>query len=450
MRHHIFAALIVFGALALPALSGSPRGPQERSGTNPRSNPAGGNQTATAKIRTILEYGFRRGRRGLQDAGSQARSARLGKGTDPRVSYAYGIVLLKHLKYRGALEQFGSAVEAGNGSYLPAWKAQIRTRFLLKQYDAGLKDAEKLARRLQHPSVPWSDTESRSGAHWLGRVVGYFAIPKVDLVNSETLSSREAVLRKILGEDLEQAFDGGQASIKQEYDEQRANLNLAGAVIEAKQKDKLKQKAEKLESRRQLVKQQAETVEMTAKEWRNWLNEQLELTDKQLSVLKKDHAVLDAATNAISRQMNDIQLEMRRLSVQSQFSSRRGQRQRDRRYERLIQLLDNQLLKYQSQRVALVRRTQGVIAQARSVIAKRSAAMQRYQKATGQLLKTDKTLRKWSMVLKKAKEKQATKAAKESPQARVLARRLVAISTYFPLDPEAEKQRLLEEIAPAP
>ncbi len=91
-----------------------------------------------------------------------------------------------------------------------------------------------------------------------------------------------------------------------------------------------------------------------------------------------------------------------------------------------------------------------MIAQARSVIAKRSEAQQRYQNATGQLLKTDKTLRKWSMVLKKAKEKQAAKAAKESPQARALARRLVAISTYLPLDPKAEKQRLLDEIGPAP
>mgnify|MGYP007026210591 CR=1 FL=1 len=168
---------------------------------------------------------------------------------------------------------------------------------------------------------------------------------------------------------------------------------------------------------------------------------------------KKDYGVLDAATNAISRQITEVQFEMRRLSMQAQFAFRQRRRLRedDRhncRYEYLYQQLDNQLEKYHLQRLTLFRRSQGVLAQARSVVAKRSEAQQRYQNATGQLLKKDKTLQKWSAVLKQAKEKQAALAAKGSPHARALARRLVAISTYLPLDPQAQKQLLLEEIDP--
>jgi hypothetical protein len=453
MQRPIIAALIFLAALALSVLTGASADPHDRSATNARRNPAGENQTATASIRAVLDDGFGRGQRGLQDARSHAQSADRGEGTDPRVPYAYGIVLLKHLKYRDALEQFEFAAAAGNGAYLPASKARIRTRFQLKQYDAGLKDAEELARRLRYRSFPWSDSKSRSGAHWLGRVIGYFALPKVKLVNSKTLSSREAVLRKLLGEDLQQAFDGGRTSIEQEYEEQQASLNLEGAALAAKRKDKLKQEADKIESRRQLVKDQAKTVNLTAKEWKNWLDEQLELTNKQLAVLKKDYGVLDAATNAISRQITEVQFEMRRLSMQAQFAFRQRRRLRedDRhncRYEYLYQQLDNQLEKYHLQRLTLFRRSQGVLAQARSVVAKRSEAQQRYQNATGQLLKKDKTLQKWSAVLKQAKEKQAALAAKGSPHARALARRLVAISTYLPLDPQAQKQLLLEEIDP--
>ena len=114
----------------------------------------------------------------------------------------------------------------------------------------------------------------------------------------------------------------------------------------------------------------------------------------------------------------------------------------------MYEKMESKLEKCQLKSLTRCRRSEGVLAQARSVVAKRAEAQQRYQNATGQLLKKDKTLQKWSEVLKQAKEKQAALAAKGSPHARALARRLVAISTYLPLDPQAQKQLLLEEIDP--
>jgi hypothetical protein len=79
-----------------------------------------------------------------------------------------------------------------------------------------------------------------------------------------------------------------------------------------------------------------------------------------------------------------------------------------------------------------------------AVLERRSAAVARYEAATGELVKQSDTLRKWNKILdKKDKNLPNAKPAKSSTM-NALESRLRALKTYIELDLEAEKQRILD------
>ena len=84
--------------------------------------------------------------------------------------------------------------------------------------------------------------------------------------------------------------------------------------------------------------------------------------------------------------------------------------------------------------------------QAIAVFGNRKKAIAEFEKATGQLVKQNASLRKWELRLK-AEEGRNNEKSKKGPQsARLRRTRLGSLGTYIPLDLESERNRILDSI----
>ena len=121
----------------------------------------------------MLDAGFHRGRSSLATAEKHYQAAGRIAANDPRLPYAYGLILLKHLKYGEALDAFAQALRFDETPYLPAWQATIWQLMRSKKHEAALERVAELANQLERPDLDWLDDQRRLDcAAWMGRVVG--------------------------------------------------------------------------------------------------------------------------------------------------------------------------------------------------------------------------------------------------------------------------------------
>jgi hypothetical protein len=442
------AASILLISLALmgSAVRGeepAPASPEPQAAAAPPADAA-----SAEAIRTILDAGFRTRAAGATAATPPAAAA----GRDSRVEYARGLVLLKQLKHRDAAAAFQAAASS-RPPYLPAWQALIRTQLTLKEGDAALEQAERLAAQIADPAVPWSDEVRREAAAWLGRVAGYLALDGVELVDPPALrTAHETRVRLALDEPLWDAWSRGRESIHRAHQALLKERAAARATIAADQEEQHQGRAAEIEAERTELDEKTETLKLTAREWQAWLDEQLSQTEKKLTALQKDFATLDAAAREVSNEIFRQQQELASLRLRPEVNlpgtSLASQRSLQIQQEALER--QTQIARLQAQFDGLAARANTVSAQARALLAQRTAAAKRFERATGQLARQDATLRKWSQLLDKAANRNEPKAAAESNQYRLLSGRLTLVATYFELEPDAERKRLLEEVEAAP
>lgn len=419
----------------------NPNGPAVAETANAHSAP---DPADARRVREILERGFASRRTGLSAAQAPYQAARLRPDYDPRVDYAYGLVLLRHLKYREAVEQFESAVKAGRRPYLPTWQALISTRVRLKERDAALKDAEKLARVLADPESSWIGPHSPAdGAFWLGRLIAAYSLADVLSDHAPQLTELDALVRKLFDADLSEAYQKGRRSIERDYQDEIKRLEELRTVVAEKKQQRAEQRQAERENRKQQLEAQAENLEMTAKEWQAWIDEQLEDCDKQLERLEKDYKVLEKSAERVSSAMLELQREMTIAQLAQAADTRQ---RRDQEYFAPMLQLESQMRRYQAQYAQLAAKAKAVTDEAKNVLAKRKAAKGRFEKATGQIEKNDRTLQKWNKLLEKDAQKKPAASAAGASAIRTRKRRLTKISNYLRLDVKAEKQRLLEEL----
>jgi len=93
----------------------------------------------------MLDEGFQSGPKHLQAAQKKLAAARTLAGEDPRIDFAYGLVLLRHGQSRQAAAQFELAIGRPGATYQPAWKALIWTHLTDRQYEKGLGRLDEFA-----------------------------------------------------------------------------------------------------------------------------------------------------------------------------------------------------------------------------------------------------------------------------------------------------------------
>ncbi|MBT6156525.1 MAG: hypothetical protein HOL01_04260 [Planctomycetaceae bacterium] len=396
--------------------------------------------SSAGELRQVLREGLVR-KGGLAAIDRQIESVRAQHPGDARLHYIHGLILTGRLRQKDAVAHFVTTIRADK-TCGPAWKSLIKIRLVEKSADDLCDELVGLAEALAKTKLDWKQIDRRELAAWLGRVHGFLLLREIEIVSASALEHHIAIVRRRLPVKLHADYAVGRQRFIVDYGAQVADIELAVAAKDVKAAQKATTERKELLDRKQDLDRKAETSLQTQKQWASWLEEQLSTSEKRLETLKEDYQALEAAHRRLSGLRLQTQLDAQRL----RFDYSRGgftPLEIDRqpallRYDQEIQRFDNE-------RFSLRQQASRVMVTARGVLQDRVAATRRYEKATGDLKKTDATLSRWQKALNRSSLKVEQKAATTNNKKRML-KRLARPATFFELDARAEAEHFLQKL----
>jgi hypothetical protein len=403
-----------------------------------------------------FEVGFVVGPKRLQEAQKHLSQARRMAPRDARIDYALGLVFLKQTQLKQATAQFQAAIEMDE-SYWPAWQAAIWAQFADKRFEPGLKQLVEFA-ELVHKSAPADEVSEaqRDAARWIGQVL--VALSNADAKRHEKLVTEhiDSVL-KALGEDLWDSLEEGRDAINEREFARGQAEGMARQAAEKSDKIRRERKTALLDKNIEGAAKAKEDNEKTKEEWKTWLDDELASSDKQLGKLERDYKFLDQRAASLNQSIilagqEITAMELALSTINPRTANPLAMQNAQQQYVQR----QNQLLSYQMDYNTTLGRMSEV-AQAGSVATEQRAnTIARYEKATGELVKKNAGLDKWSDRLKNEKQKVAVnkpaKGTKNGVADKNADKKLPPppFKTILPLDLQHEKERLLASLSPPP
>jgi hypothetical protein len=219
---------------------------------------------------------------------------------DPRLPFAYGLLLWKLGQPGPAIAQFEQGAKTGKVVFLPALQAAAWCRILQRDVPRGGAHLTTLARVLAAPPGDYpSPAQKERAADWLGQTVGYMTGAGRTAAISGAVEQLEKTIAAQLEGPLREAYDGGRGKSSRLFDELQA--------IAARPENELRRE---LGDRRQKLQDDLGTV-------------QPELSAARTAVkLNRDAlAQLEAGFRGAAQQRNAARLELRNLAERVEYLS---------------------------------------------------------------------------------------------------------------------------------
>lgn len=369
-------------------------------------------------VRDLLEEGLSSETGQLDAARKHYQDAKRICDTDPRLYHACGLVCLKHRLPAPANRQFELARDQDGPAYLPAWQALVRASVSDgKHHSAGIL-LVRMAERLRNAQDTHAATADRTqDAVWIGRMMGFLeqtvTSPRAVKVS---LSRCDEQIRESLTETLRESYDKGRQGFQQEYDDLAQESQQRLDAAQEKQQERVKQKLSEAAESRDRVEDEKEKLRLQGRQ----LDEQFRARVKEFqttdSNLQREYAASDAQKQIALRNLEQAQRRRAPLQVAGAL-----QRQLE-----MIQMKRAQLVEA---RMRLMKEWQAFLAQ------NQVTAMQMNQMGMALEGMGEKAERQTRFAKKSATRRPATRRAARGTQN--------SLSTYFPLDFDAEKKRLL-------
>lgn len=152
----------------------------------------------------------------LEMARKDHAAARAQSDQDPRLDYAFGLVLWKHEQYSEAIEIFQTAARLDGVPFLPAALAVAWGRFLVHDERRGLDQLAHVARLLASSADEYPTLAQREQAAMsIGRALGYLSGPGQTPELAEAVELTSINILKRLPENLRDSFEEGKRQIGQ-------------------------------------------------------------------------------------------------------------------------------------------------------------------------------------------------------------------------------------------
>lgn len=397
------------------------------------------NQQFRAHLRVILRDGINR-RGSLGEVRKHVDAARRLRPDDPVVDYSHGLVLLSRSQYSQAARRFQTVTQK-HPDYLPAWQALLVLRVDRKQRRQLTAELTALADVIAGTTAKWAnDADRKTAAKFVGRLIEFLEFRDVDLLKAKPLRSLRTTVEKRLSPQFSAEFAAGRAQLMS--DRRQLERQIGKSLddrTERRQREAAKTISE-VGAREKKLDKQTESLNQTAAQWKAWIDDQLEANGKQLAELRKDYEILESADAKLSRMALQATIDAGRLQTDYQ---RRGLRPAVAATQASVVRLRQEAERYSSERGVLKRQAARVIVNARMLFVSRSAAIQKYKQATGEIVREANSVTRWQNHLKRsalhAKVKSATLVDPYS-----LRRRLTRVESYFPFDCKTEARRLLD------
>jgi len=355
--------------------------------------------------------------------------------TDPRINYAYGLVLINQHRYRQAIPLVENYLQKAPND-LQARQALLHTQMLDRNYAAALASSLALAEMIRTRGTS-NDTEHVAEAsRFLGTAFGYLEIRGAAALPSDRLSNAKNRVLSELGEPRLDAFDQGRRAaltlFQQAEEDIQANQSRAQAANE--------QQREEVQSSLSGDRNKAVTERTAAQQ----SGEQLRDAQREYDIVVRQALPLVRDRTQISVQMVAIQVEISSLvmsgtSGQGALGANPGAMGFTERVQ--ANSLSIALAGLNRQALDLDRRIMALQTRAGELVTSGAKASEELAESTAALAKSEKRAKNLEKQLAKAERKAATKAA--AAKAPAISGRMAQFSTYAPFPYEEERQRVL-------
>lgn len=375
--------------------------------------------------------------RGLGDDGSLVKAksvfdgaSRLYRG-EPSISYAWGLVLLRHHQPADATKQFLFSAEAADQSFLPGRQAVAWTLMINRDHAGALEAAAALAidlatRAAEADSAGEDPGENElASARWLGEFfMAALTAARTD-TESKSVNSYLTRIESVFDGPLADAFADGREAFSERL--QQLTAEAEAAQERARQRNQRKKETRTGEIKSALENTEAEQADskLLAGDAKTWLEDTTRKIDRELGRLEKDYQFLSSQDKKLAQVMIDTHKSMRLAEVQqrAETAAYRG--------------LQTQLQNLERDRSTLAAQAFQTAQNGQQLLAAKRAAIQKYEAATGQLVKRTANLESWKQRLSKEQESLAN--AKSSAP---VSRRLKSFRLLLPFDLEVARKQL--------
>jgi hypothetical protein len=368
---------------------------------------------------------------------SQSETLRRARPDDAVADYVVALAALKRLQNEEAVEHLRTAIET-DPAHLPSWRVLLRQRLVHGERDALRAELAELASAAANPTIHWPADGRQQAAGLLGRVLAFLALPGVEILSAAQLIECEQAVRGRLGTALAAGFNAGKQKLAEDRQQVAAELAERAKQVEASARQRSDSTTQDIQDRREDVADRRDDLRLSAADWKTWIQDQLDKADDDLKKLERDFQTIDLAGRQIAALVTRAEIEIGRRQTALDLQGVRGQRA----------AMDPILLGLQQDYLALLSRQQAcrqqaalTLAQARSVIAGRSAAVLRFERATGEIVQQRARLSQWDKRLK-ASRAEAIDQADTDGRAQSLEARAALPSSYFELDFDQERSAI--------
>ena len=406
------------------------------------------NEAALAEcLKDAFDEGYIVGPRRMQEAQKHLAHARRIAPGDPRIDYAQGLMLLKQSQMKPAVAQFEAAIGREEARYWPAWQASIWGHLVEKHYESGLSKLDEFAETVQKAEKPDEVSEAqRTSARWIGQLIEALSRCADSKKVHDLLAAHEVHLLDTFGDELSEELEAGRESIREREFELEQAAGAARQTADKSNERRRKDKAARLEKDLEGLSNAKKDSAKSAEDWKAWLDDTLAKADKQLGLFERDYKFLDERIQSLTQSITMLGREITALEVglgntnprtANPFGMQNAQWQ-------LLQR-QNQMLGYQLDYNATLGRQQQVAQQGSQAAQGRADAVRRYETATGELVKKNAGLDKWTARLNDEKQKLTVQkpAAKAGKRAPLDKKQQFSLKTFLPLDLDIEKHHVL-------
>jgi hypothetical protein len=362
---------------------------------------------------------------------------------DPRIDYAYGLVLLNQRDHARALPLIDRYVRS-NGADLEAARVKLWAQLQNRHDEDVLAAAVGIAERLPKDAAGQDAAECAATAGFLGSVFGYLERARVAAVDRKLKSQRTNELLAALGDAYLPAFDEGRSRIADRLAEMRQKQQAAERERSLSAEKRQQQIDAALEEGEALIAEKRQAVDASS-EGLQEARRRLSDVGRQLSALSEDRARVGGQILAAQAELTQIQSTTNSQTVTDPSVSDPNDKQRLRVDTALALPLNRNA---QAQYLAAVlgvlnkkafdldRRIVALRAEAATAMVSGRQETRSLVASTGAIRKAEKR----TAALEKAARRMD---AKPSAPAGRLTVQMTRLSTYLPLPYAEESKRVL-------
>lgn len=419
---------------------------------------ADGPGSAAAIVR-LLEVTSAQGRSAVTEAGRRFDVARGTAPGDPRAPYAYGVVLANLHQLQAAQQQFAAARGSEQLPFPPAWRAELTLVLLQRQWLPAAELAEQFGRVLGDSAAGCFQPEDRlRDARWLGSAVAAAQSLTVNVDDVKRWLAVDAQLRQRLPAAVRAAYETGFEATLDEHSKLSAELEATRAVVREDQEMQQMVEQQRARDLQRVNDNTRGQFQVIAAGQEKSFEEQMVEFAKQLGTLEREWNRLSNRRQALQRSILLVEQEIYLLRQQydqlTQQNQSNGPNFAIPPRPNLVASIDqqigvrvNQLLQYQAEDGRTLTEMVPVQQRAMAVLAERQAVTQEHERRTGELTARDEQLEKWKQQLEKKIVELDAPAKGLSPEVKSLEQRLKNLGTYLPVNWNAERERLLQELS---